>query len=369
MTGARYSDSTVVVPKVSVEGIATVTPTRMTDPRQTRRVLTWDHVGLGIFRRCFNVVQYYMKEKKEDSGWLVAGWFKETLGRALSEQPMICGRLQKTERNEGGLEIVSNDSGVRLIEATVQMNLLEFLDLKPREEAEVQLVFWEDIDEQNPQFSLLFYVQVTNFECGGYSIGISCSILLVDLLLRTKFLETWANIHNKVVNENNERKPPLFYLPGLKSTTGSTVISSSTSNNKPGKTTIFKVNSETHNLEIEWCRRVALACVEEADKNEIGTEMPVEFLLFVNESFESIKAESRSKHGMSRANVEVSCENWDGLGANDVSFRRENKPVRVSYWFRSISGHIVVIPSREEDQDACMVNIIVTVPNERFCEK
>ncbi|KAL4352252.1 hypothetical protein GQ457_06G037510 [Hibiscus cannabinus] len=361
---ARHSDSSFVVPKVSIEGILTVPPTRITDPRLTRQVLTRDRVGPGIFQMCFNVVQYYIREKEEDSGWLVAGWFKETLGRALLEQPMICGRLRKTERDDGELEIVSNDSGVRLIEATIQMNLSEFLDLKQREEAEAQLVFWKDIDEQNPQFSPLFYVQVTNFECGGYSIGFSCSILLVDLLLRTKFLETWANIHNNFVNDNSGRKLPLFHLPGLKSATGSSldVIGAGTSN----KTMIFKINSESHNLEMEWCRRVALACVEEAEKKDLGSEseMGAEFCLFVNESFEAIKVERCSKHGMFKADIQVSYENWDGLGTKDVCFRKGNEPVRVSYWFRSISGGaVVLIPSQEEDQDEYSVSIIVTIPN------
>ncbi|GMJ11007.1 hypothetical protein like AT5G02890 [Hibiscus trionum] len=377
---ARHGDS-IVVPNVSIEGIQTVVPTRETDPRPTRQVLTWDLVGPEILQRCFNVVQYYIKEKEDDSGWLVARWFnfKETLVRALSEQPMIGGRLRKTERNDGEMEIVTNDAGVRFIEATIQMNLSEFLDLKQREEAEAQLVFWKDIDEQNPQFSPLFYVQVTIFECGGYSIGISCSILLVDLFSRTKFLETWANIHNNIVNYNNERK---LHLPGLKSGTGTRspldVIGPSNSNKSSGKTAIFKINSESHNLEIEWCRRVALACVEET---EMGA---AEFCLFVAESFEVIKVESCSKHGMLKADMpdmQVCYENWDGLGSNDVSFRQGNGPVRVSYWFRSISGGaVVVIPSQEEDQDAYSVdiivaisnekgvNVIVTVPNEKFRE-
>lgn len=153
------------VPKLLIEGIQTVTPMMITEPRQTRQVLAAgdDHVlvGPGIFQRCLNMVQYYKKEKEEDSGWLVAGWIKESLGRALLVQPMVCGRLRKGgEANDGELEIVSNDSGIRLIEARIQMNLSEFLDLKQREEAEAQLVFWKDIDEQNPQFSPLFYVQV-----------------------------------------------------------------------------------------------------------------------------------------------------------------------------------------------------------------
>ena len=154
---AIHTDS--FVPKLSIEGIQTVTPMRITEPRQTRQVLAGELVGPGIFQRCLNMVQYYRKEKEEDSGWLVAGWIKETLGIALLEQPMICGRLRKRE-NDGELEIVSNDCGIRLIEARIQLNLSEFLDLKQREETEPQLVFWKDIDEQNPQFSPLFYVQV-----------------------------------------------------------------------------------------------------------------------------------------------------------------------------------------------------------------
>ncbi|KAK8341794.1 hypothetical protein V6Z12_A08G188600 [Gossypium hirsutum] len=312
--------TTTFLPKLSIEAIQTVTPMRITEPRQTRQVLAGELVGPGIFQRCLNVVQYYMKEKEEDSGWLLAGWIKETLGRALHEQPMISGRLRKGERNDGELEIVSNDCGIRLIEARIQMNLSDFLDLKQREDAEAQLVFWKDIDEQNPQFSPLFYVQVTNFQCGGYSIGISCSILLADLLLMKEFLKTWADIHNKI-------------------------------------------HAETESPGSDWCRKMALACLEEAESN-LGSVVGGEFSLFVNESFESIKVESCSKQGMSKE-AEMGVLNrakWDDLGANEVSFGDGNKPAHVSYWLRStLGGLVIVIPSPQEDKYT--VNIIVTIPS------
>ncbi|XP_007039716.2 PREDICTED: uncharacterized protein LOC18606187 [Theobroma cacao] len=364
---AKQTDS--FVSKLSIEGIMTVTPIRITDPRQTRQVLAGEVVDPGVFQRCLNVVQYYRKENEEDSGWLVAGWIKETLGRALLEQPMICGRLRKGEQNDGDLEIVSNDCGIRLIEARIQMNLSQFLDLKRREEAEAQLVFWKDIDEESPQFSPLFYVQVTNFQCGGYSIGISCSILLADLMLGTEFLKTWADIHNNIVNKNNERKLPLFYLPGLKNTTTSSpnIISSSSSKNS-GKTMSFKINAESGSLESDWCRKAALACLEEAEHN-LGSEMGAEFSLFVNESFEAIKVESCSKHGTPKPqlnlNKDFTYAKWDDFGANEVTFRQGNKPAHVSYWFTSIlGGVVVVIPSLQED--ANRVNIFVTIPNEKL---
>ncbi|TYI15550.1 hypothetical protein ES332_A08G194000v1 [Gossypium tomentosum] len=357
--------TTTFLPKLSIEAIQTVTPMRITEPRQTRQVLAGELVGPGIFQRCLNVVQYYMKEKEEDSGWLLAGWIKETLGRALHEQPMISGRLRKGERNDGELEIVSNDCGIRLIEARIQMNLSDFLDLKQREDAEAQLVFWKDIDEQNPQFSPLFYVQVTNFQCGGYSIGISCSILLADLLLMKEFLKTWADIHNKVIiNKNDEQKLPFFYLPGLKNTNGASLnIITSNSSKNSAKTMIFQIHAETESPGSDWCRKMALACLEEAESN-LGSVVGGEFSLFVNESFESIKVESCSKQGMSKE-AEMGILNrakWDDLGANEVSFGDGNKPAHVSYWLRStLGGLVIVIPSPQEDKYT--VNIIVTIPS------
>jgi hypothetical protein len=56
--------------------------------------------------------------------------------------------------------MVSNDTGVRLVEAKITMTLQEFLGLEEREKAEAELVFWMDFDEQNPQFSPPLYVQV-----------------------------------------------------------------------------------------------------------------------------------------------------------------------------------------------------------------
>ncbi|TYJ07784.1 hypothetical protein E1A91_A11G030300v1 [Gossypium mustelinum] len=292
-----------LVPKVSIKGFQSVTPMRIT-------------------------------ESGKDSGWVVVGWIKESLGRVLLEQPTISGRLQKRDRNDSELEII-------------QTTLSEFLDLKQMEEAEAQLVFWNDIGEHNLQFSPLFYVQMTNFQCGRYSIGISCSILLVDFFLRTEFLKTWASIHSNSVDHNNERKLPLFYLPGVNGTTDSSpnLISSSTPNKNESKTMVFKINAESENMEIEWCRKIALADAE----NGLGSEMGDEFCLFLKESFES------------------SIGNWDDLGTNDVSFRLGNKPVHFSYWFRSIlGGVVVVIPLLEEEQGAYTVNIFVTVPNEKF---
>ena len=148
------------VPKLTIEAVQTVVSYKVTDQQRSCRVLATDPIASGIFRRCLHVVLYYKNVSEEDSGWIFAGWAKETLGKAISKHPILSGRLWRGEDGDGELEIVSNDSGVRLIETQVAVTLSEFLELKQKEEAEAQLVFWNDIDEHDPQFSPLFYVQV-----------------------------------------------------------------------------------------------------------------------------------------------------------------------------------------------------------------
>lgn len=107
----------------------------------------------------------YNKASDDDSGWIVAGWIKESLGRALVENPVLAGRLRKGEGDScaGDMEIVSNDCGVRMVEAQINITLAEFLDLKHKKVAESELVFWEDVQESTPQYSPLFYIQVSEF--------------------------------------------------------------------------------------------------------------------------------------------------------------------------------------------------------------
>ena len=148
--------------KLHLETMQTAIPMNPTDPKLSLPVLLAENLGSGIYKRCFNIVMCYNKTSEEDSSSIVGGWIRESLGKALSEhRPMLAGRLRRKDGGGGEFEIVSNDSGVRLIEAQFAMSLQDFLELEDKKEAESQLVFWEDIDyEQNPQFSPLFYLQV-----------------------------------------------------------------------------------------------------------------------------------------------------------------------------------------------------------------
>uniref|UniRef100_A0A2N9G387 Uncharacterized protein n=1 Tax=Fagus sylvatica TaxID=28930 RepID=A0A2N9G387_FAGSY len=67
--------STGNVPKLNIEAVLTVTPSKMTDQqRWTRQVLATEPVGSGLFQSCLHVVHYFKNVTEEDSGWIFAGW-------------------------------------------------------------------------------------------------------------------------------------------------------------------------------------------------------------------------------------------------------------------------------------------------------
>lgn len=295
---------------------------------------------------------------------------KLSLGKALEDQPIFAGRLRRGEGGKGELEIVSNDSGVRVIEARISTPLAEFLDLKEREDAEAELVFWNDVDDQNPQYSPLFYIQVTNFQCGGYSIGISCSLVLADPLAIVSFLRRWVNIHNHMVSEADEAKPPLFYLPNFKP--NGTFLTNPIGSNQAkhrSKIMIFKSSTTKDlNLNDEARKALALQCVEEAE-SKFGIKMASNLSLFVKElSEEVIKVEKFAREGHVQkpkgCGSGLSCANWEDLGASEVNFFEGNRPVCVSYWINSVPGEgfVILIPS--VDESVSEMNIFVTVPSE-----
>ncbi|KAH0643005.1 hypothetical protein KY289_033979 [Solanum tuberosum] len=150
------------VSNLQIEAIQTVMPMKQTDPRILRRVLIGENPGSDNFQRRFHMVFCYNKASETDSGWMVAGWIRESLGKALVEKPLLAGRLRsigENNTNYGEFEIVSNDSGVRLIEAEMPMNFDDFIHLNEKKNVEGQLVFWDDIHEPSTQYSPLFYVQ------------------------------------------------------------------------------------------------------------------------------------------------------------------------------------------------------------------
>ncbi|PON57940.1 Transferase [Parasponia andersonii] len=114
---------------------------------------------------------------------------RESLSELLTSYPAVTGRLLRNEE-DGQWIIKCNDAGVRMVEARAQGSLEDWLKCVDRDK-ELELVCWEEMYHK-PYFWSTFYVQLTEFEDGGFAIGLSCLHLLADLTSATVFINSWA---------------------------------------------------------------------------------------------------------------------------------------------------------------------------------
>ncbi|WCJ25796.1 HXXXD-type acyl-transferase family protein [Euphorbia peplus] len=357
-----------VVPKSQIEAILSVPPHSLTEPRHVLKVSSKDPMGSSIFKAALHIVFFCAKGSDEDEapGWAAAGWIFESLSRALEDQPLLSGRLRRGEDGDGDLEIVSNDSGARLFEGTIDVTLEGFLGLEDVHKAESQLVYWKDIDEKNPEFSPLFYVQVTNFQCGGYSIGITCSMFLADAIIMDNFLQKWAKIHREIVPKSKDEKTlPIFYLPNLKApSVNLNGRFPSTTRERDSQTIIYKINTTTKIEDLK--DNVATICLKEAEKKLGNGKISSEFVLMVKESSNVIKVHNLKKGEFGKSHLKngfkLNSSNLkEYMGLNEVSFSEGNKPITVSYWVGSgdVGVHAIAIPSYDKVGDVGDLSIIV----------
>ncbi|KAJ0235099.1 hypothetical protein HA466_0267170 [Hirschfeldia incana] len=362
-----------ILQKSMIAAIQSVPPMEVTKHRRVRSISVGDPLGAGMFQRTLNIVTYYKHAGDSgcNRGWLVAGWIKESLGRALNEHPIIAGRLRwrrkTTTAGEDGLEVVANDSGVRLVEARFPASLPEFFEMVKRDKsrAEAETVFWTDIDEVDPQFSPLFYVQVTCFESGGYSIGISCSILLADILLETDFLTKWAQIQSSLAHLQTTLKP-LFYIPSNKRNNFLTELSRSASVLDRGDPFVFLA---------ETCSKMSLVCMKKAVANRETARADV--FLFVKEQGGDENGTTTERDGTeveihmteTRDEAFSDCDCCDDLGEVadvgvllDVSLAFDDKFEGSSCWIGSISkGLAFGVPSAFGGTKS-LVKFIIALP-------
>uniref|UniRef100_A0A7N1A6S3 Uncharacterized protein n=1 Tax=Kalanchoe fedtschenkoi TaxID=63787 RepID=A0A7N1A6S3_KALFE len=356
---------------IQVQGIQSVMPLRPTDPRHARKVALKHPQTVGVFQKCHHILLHYKKASEQDSGWVLAGRLKESVGRALLEYPMVAGRLrwsndQKMAGRSGELELVSNDSGIRLVEAKSPMSLDEFLVMKDREDAEGQLVFWEELNEQDPQFCPLAYIQVTNFECGGYSIGFSLSVALGDPLELADFLKHSAKLHKEMFREN---KAPVFYLPKLKASKLLPEPNVAKTRKQPSQTLLYSLNarnsdnediSDTSSLAV--LKRFALSCVQDAER-KLGISGGLEFALLVKDrETGDLTVEVGPEGGPMSPSPELKCTKWGDRdsGFAEITFWETHRPAGVAYWvgLRAGEGLVMVSSARGDAAD-----VVVTIPH------
>ncbi|CAN1249777.1 Protein ECERIFERUM 26-like [Linum perenne] len=157
-------------------------------------------------------IVYYLRtppDHKYESGEITK-MLRESVSETLNFFPIVTGRLLK-EQDGNKWMIRCNDAGIRMVEATAQGSVDQWLSHVDRDK-EMKLLHWEPMFHK-PYFWSTFYIQVTEFERGGVAIGLSCFHLLLDPVCATMFIKSWADIasHGKLI------APPFFHaLPSPK---------------------------------------------------------------------------------------------------------------------------------------------------------
>ncbi|KAJ8512201.1 hypothetical protein OPV22_002635 [Ensete ventricosum] len=336
-----------------VDAIQTAPPGKVTAPGQTRWISTAAPLRPEVLQSRFQAVWYYTKAG-EESPLAIAAWIKESLSAALPGHPVLSGRL----RRDDGWEVKFNDSGVRLVQATAETTMSEFLASKDRNGKEAHLAYWEDVDVQSPNFSALFYIQVTQFQGDGYSIGISCSLLLADPLFLTRFLNSWAQTHTRM----RLSKSPMFHLsyfqrPGRLRRLKSVELESSLVHS-PSTTMLFKADRDAITRSYG---QLAAACLREATRRLHVEAAPV-FCLMISDHRSELRVEPCANPSLGSSDEALEVVWWDQLGVEELILVQGNKPVHVSCRIVS-SGDgrlVVVMPDVEGDPK---VLVSVTLPD------
>lgn len=133
----------------------------------------------------------------------------------------VSGRLRRRAGGEGGGQgevaapgrpyVRCNDCGVRVIEATCDATVDQWLEELPDTTDRAKLVTYDKVIGPELFFSPLLYVQITNFKCGGLAVGFTWAHLIGDVPSAAACFSKWAQLVSG-------KKPPAPTLrdPGTK---------------------------------------------------------------------------------------------------------------------------------------------------------
>nr|CAD1818514.1 unnamed protein product [Ananas comosus var. bracteatus] len=378
-----------ILPKeLHIETMQTAIPCRVTEPgRRPRHIAAAAAYAAPLFQSRFRIILYYRSAGKEESAWTVAAWMKESLGAALAERPELAGRLRRAAvgAGEGGWEVKLNDAGVRLVQAAVaEVSMAEFLEAAAATgtaaaaDKEAPLAFWVDVDAENPEFSALFYVQVTQFQGDGYAIGICCSLLLADPLFLIQFLKSWAETQTQMLAQGLLTKTPIFHLGHFQRPTHPKHLKSIPFDSSTASTVtvLFKISYNGGRDELPY-KAIAFACLKEAAERVKGKVVD-KFCLMINYGDgvpKDLRIESCTRPEVPSPPVDLQLDGtikmvqWDQFGIEELTLTQENKPVHVTYQMISPSsfssndeGLVVIMSPYEEIKGVSEMMISITIP-------
>ncbi|PKA58905.1 hypothetical protein AXF42_Ash000998 [Apostasia shenzhenica] len=338
---------------ISIVAFQSISPAKMTEPGRSRAVsiASGDELRPEVFGAHFRLVLYYRLAGEEESALAVAGWARETMSAALAEEPLLAGRLTRRE-GRSGWEVKFNDAGVRLVQASATATMEEFLAAGELEEREWKLVYWREVERENPQQSALFYVQVTEFQGDGYSIGISCSLLLADPLLLARFLRRWAEIHRRKTAAGLVSGDPIFHLSRFKRSPLPTHLAA------PGRgeaapptcTLLFRLPSKSS---------ISIAALAAGCAGEAAACTCFTFIYSDHSAGVTVEFVEEIGAGSGREDGAVEAAKWSDLDAGKMELRQGSAPVRVSYRIVPGGSEVVVLVMVPADISGPLVSVSV----------
>ncbi|KAK7284258.1 hypothetical protein RJT34_19002 [Clitoria ternatea] len=163
---------------------------------------------------------------------------RESLSKVLTSYPTMTGRLATGV--DGNWEVKCNDAGVRVIIATVDTTLHQWLSSASASQEKL-LTAWDDMPHDPSTWSP-FRIQINSFEGGGVAIGLSCNHMLADFSFLASFFKSWTETH---------RHLPITYPPSFTPLLNHSLPPYETTTKQPPTsppkmaTTTFKFSSST----------------------------------------------------------------------------------------------------------------------------
>ncbi|CAN6245365.1 unnamed protein product [Urochloa humidicola] len=345
---------------VHIEGLQTALPTRKVEPGLARPVsVSSPPLPAAALQRRARVVLYYRAAAGAGAAWgqeesLLT---KESLSEAVADHPEMAGRLRR--RGDGSWEVKLNDTGVRLVLATAEATVDDFVGGGAREAA---LAPWTDVDAEDPDMCALCFVQLTRFQGdGGYAVGVSCSLMVCDPPALARFLLSWARTHAEIRARNKASPIPMmqytgyFQRPDTMVRRIKSVPLDSFAADAATETVLFRASSSSAGGGDH--RALARACVDEASER-LGKGKVPRFSLLVlardgiggnprGMTVETCAAEDGLPVVSEGSGHELEVATWQDLGLEEFALR-ESKPVHVSYSIVTGGGGdeglVVVVP-------------------------
>ncbi|KAL5212290.1 hypothetical protein ABZP36_023137 [Zizania latifolia] len=331
---------------VHIEGVQTAVPTRVVEPAGKARLVAvaCPPLTAEALQRRVRAVLYYRADGTSTpppGAWEEEGmWVKESLSEALADHPEMAGRLRR--RDDGSWEVKLNDTGVRLLQATVEVPLDEFLAAKDLPRKEAALASWTDVNADDPDMCPPIFMQLTRFQGdGGFAVGVSCALVMSDPRSLARFLLSWARTHARMRAQSKVSPHPMAqYIAYFKHPeTGrkrvrSVPLDSFAADGAGGETMLFRARAPAGAaLEPDGHHRaLAAACVDKASEELSAAKTIIETC-------------TAADGGGADAVATLEAVQWSELGLEELVLR-DSKPVHVSYRIVTSGdeGLVVVMP-------------------------